>query len=354
MIWLVIPGAREGERGAGQWKDLQGIRLVLDRLGTGWREFNFNGSNLDELTARIGGGNDTVIWYYTFWPEALEALRHRCPGVRIVLRTVNAEALQHWLRAGKDWRRLHGLPRDVYGLLRLWWRDRRCARAADVLAGISPWDDEHYWARLAGRTPVRHVPYLCPWPALLPQMHPPPWAQRENTIICLAGTRDVIGRAHVAGFAALARRPELAAWRFAASAGLLDAAPDPLPAGVERLGRIAEPWERLCRVKAVALLSPWGYGYKTTAADALAAGCHVLVHPRQHVRLPRAEQARCLPVDPAAPADVRRAAASLSRAPESDAAREFPRQCEMAAAAWKDILDRGGSRRQPEVSHVEP
>lgn len=335
MIWLVMPGSREGARGAGHWKDLQGVRIVLGELGVEWREFRFDERNLDELIAQIGDSRDTVVWYYTFWPEAMEEMKLRCPCVRIVLRTVNAEAFQHWTRARKDWRRIRGLPRDVYGFARVLWRDRRACRAADALAGISPWDDAHYWVRLAGRVPVRPVPYLCPWPTLLPEIKPEPWAAREHAIACLAGTRDPIGQGHVEGFAALARRPELAAWRFVSSDGFMDASRDDFPPNVERLGRIDEPWALLCKVKVVAVLSPLGHGYKTTVADALAAGCHVLIHPRQHARLPRGEQARCLPVDPASDSDVRRAVEGMEKPVEAvPGAAPFDR----ATAAWKRVL----------------
>ena len=66
MIWLAIPGKHEGARGAGQWKDLQGIRLVLGRLGATWREFRFDGGNVGELAEQIGGTEATIVWYYTF------------------------------------------------------------------------------------------------------------------------------------------------------------------------------------------------------------------------------------------------------------------------------------------------
>lgn len=339
MIWLVIPKKREGERGAGQWKDLQGIRQVLNLMGVAWQEFAFDQSNGAELAERIGNAADTVIWYYSFWPEALETLSFRCPRVRLILRTVNAEALQHWLRAGKDWRRLRGLPRDVYGFARLLWRDRRCVRAADALAGISSWDDAHYWHRLGGAGKTRCAPYVCPWPALLPDVKPLPWAERKNTIACLAGTRDVIGRGHIAGLAALARRPELAGWRFVSSDGFMDASHDPLPEAVERIGRIAEPWELLCRVKAVAVLSPLGHGYKTTVTDALAAGCQVLVHPRQHARLEPDDRNRAIPVDPESADDMRRAVEKLNQPPTIDPEDEPRRQMEVAIAAWQTVLD---------------
>ena len=337
MIWLVIPETFEGERGAGQWKDLQGIRLVLDRLGAEWREFRFDGNNAEALAALIGNSGDTAIWYYTFWPEQMGKLKARCPRVRIVLRTVNAEAFQHWTRAEKDWSRIRGLPRDIYGFLRLLGRDRSCCRVSGSLAGISLWDDVHYWRWLAGPGKLRFVPYVSPWPFLLPEVKPVPWDRRENIIVCLAGTRDVIGRGHVAGFAALARHPELSAWRCASSAGFMDASQDDLPAGTERLGRIEEPWTWLCKVKAVAVLSPFGYGYKTTVADALAAGCHVLVHPRQHVRLSPEEQPLCIPVDPDSGSDVRRAGGALSR-PPSDAGTAQRKQWERGVGAWKEIL----------------
>ena len=60
MIWLVIPGAREGAPGAGQWKDLLGIRLVLSALGADWSEFRFDETNVGELAERIGGTEATV------------------------------------------------------------------------------------------------------------------------------------------------------------------------------------------------------------------------------------------------------------------------------------------------------
>lgn len=339
MIRLVIPTSREGEPGAGQWKDLQSIRMVLDQLDPEWKAFRFDGQNLEELMAQLGDAEATVIWYYSFWPEALEALKARCPRVRLVLRTVNAEALQHWLRAGKDWRRLHGLPRDLYGGARLLLRDRRCAHAADVLAGISSWDDAHYWRWLGGRRKSRSVPYACPWPGLFPEVKRLPWEARENTIACLAGTRDAIGRAHLAGLASLARRPELSGWHFAVSDGFMDASADSLPADVERMGKIGNPWSVLCRVKVVAVLSPLGYGAKTTVTDALAAGCHVLIHPRQRARLSSDEQARTLPLDPAAPPDNSTLSVALSRPPGYDGVTLGRARMARSQAAWKGVLE---------------
>ena len=97
MIWLVVPTAWEGLPGAGQWKDLHGIRLVLTRLGNEWREFRFHEDNISELIARIGSANDTVIWYYTFGRKPWRTAALLSTGENRL--TVNAEARQHWTRA---------------------------------------------------------------------------------------------------------------------------------------------------------------------------------------------------------------------------------------------------------------
>lgn len=337
-IWLVIPAAYEGRRGAGQWKDLQGLRNILRHLEIAWSEFRFDGRNLGDLLRQIGTEEDRVIWYYSFWPEAMEELRRHCPSAHLILRTVNAEALQHWTRAAKDWRRWRGLPRDIYGFFRLLWRDRRSARAAHLLAGIASWDDRHYWSRLTSPATIRTAPYFSPWPALLPDQKPRDWPEREKCILCLPGARDTIGRGHVRMFAELARRPEFDGWRFALSRGLHPSPEDSLPDRIEPLGELEDPWSWLCRVRAVAVLSPYGYGCKTTITDGLAAGARVLVHPRQVRRLSPPEQLQVIPLDPTEKSLVRAAAAALEAAPEQPPAVVQADQFQRALQAWQKIL----------------
>src|SRR5207302_11091767 len=64
-----------------------------------------------------------------------------------------------------------------------------------------------------------------------------------------------------------------------------DRVPD-VNAPVEILREVAEPWDLLCQVRALAVLTPIGFGLKTTVVDGLAAGCHVIVHERLAGRLP--------------------------------------------------------------------
>ena len=176
--------------------------------------------------------------------------------------------------------------------------------------------------------------------------------RRVTHLRLLSGIRDSSGRGHADGVTALARRADWSGGRFAVSAGLLEAHPDDWPRNVERLGRLDEPWTRLCGTKAVAVLSPLGYGSKTTVTDALAAGCHVLVHPRQHERLPPDERALAIPVDPASAADARRAVACLSQPPArlgGDVQRE---QMNHSVKFWKRVLSGYGTDYDGEDSYA--
>jgi hypothetical protein len=96
----------------------------------------------------------------------------------------------------------------------------------------------------------------------------------------------------------LASSAEFRDWEFLVSPGVIASdEPDDLSLRVRRLESLEEPWDLLCSVRALAVLTPLGFGFKTTIADALDAGCHVLVHPRLAARLPNPIRASCIEFD---------------------------------------------------------
>jgi hypothetical protein len=74
---------------------------------------------------------------------------------------------------------------------------------------------------------------------------------------------------------------------------------DRLPPNVTRTDPLDEPWDFLCSVRVVAVLTPLGFGMKTTIIDSLAAGCRVLLHPGLVRRLPDSIRSLCTVMDPA-------------------------------------------------------
>jgi hypothetical protein len=69
-----------------------------------------------------------------------------------------------------------------------------------------------------------------------------------------------------------------------------------IPADIEQLGFIEDPMAVLAQARAVAVLSDFGYGFKTKILDAIAARCWVLVPPALHRRLPPEVHPYCIVV----------------------------------------------------------
>ena len=91
---------------------------------------------------------------------------------------------------------------------------------------------------------------------------------------------------------------------------------------IEIVRECREPWDLLCQTRALAVLTHLGFGFKTTIVDGLAAGCHVIVHPKLAERLPLQVRQLCLICDPSREEDMIKIAAALSSPPKSHSLNE--------------------------------
>jgi hypothetical protein len=303
VVHLIERSVR-GERCSGNWKDITSFNSTLREICL-FREVIFEHSLSPSFLRECKHGQVThVIVAYSKYPEVLAQIRKAAPATRLFVRAHNAEALQHWHRAEMSLSPTYGNLRSAYGILRLLWRDTLNKRISDGILGISEWDNTAYWNRLPGRAKVYDVPYVSPWPGqFVQQQEHRAWLDRENVILCMPGGRDPIGRTMLNGFAQLASRlqraHEFKSWRYWVSPGVQSKPHDKSHLEVlELLSALDEPWNVLCSIKAVAVLTPLGFGFKTTIADALAAGCHVLVHPKLAQRLRPEVRSKCIVCDP--------------------------------------------------------
>jgi hypothetical protein len=198
-------------------------------------------------------------------------------------------------------------------------RDWHSRRAADSLLGISDWDNRHYWRGLPGHARIEYMPYFSPWPFLRPQVTRPAWSERRAAIVSMGGNFDPSGLANVINLNALAAKlPTRASdhWAFQLTwwSQWHDATP-PVNANVEVLRQCDEPWDLLCEVRALAVLTHLGFGFKTTIVDGLAAGCHVIVHAKLADRLPPDVVRLCLICDPSDDGHIATVAEALATPP---------------------------------------
>jgi len=257
----------------------------------------------DALIAGIQPGDRHLILEYSRWGDKLRQVKIKFPHIKLHVRTVNAEAWHFLHQVAPVYRPLAAAQR-YYGACRLLMRDAACRRHADSLLGISRWDDQHYWRWLPGRARIHTAPSHSPWPLLRPHVTPMDWSSRKQSIISMPGTTaSSIGRTTAENFAVWAGRCDpssKSAWEFALThhPDAWGPEPDERWNALTIIRDCAEPWDLLCRVKALAALTPLGFGCKSTVLDALAAGCHVLVHPVIARRLEPALREACIVVDP--------------------------------------------------------
>jgi hypothetical protein len=309
--------------GAGNWKDIQGINALLPGMGVEVLEMPLAVGSVREVSLACERGVTDVLVHYSYWSDLISEIRKTFPHVRIHTRAHNAEALQHLHRYAPGMLpTLHNL-RGWYGAAKNWQREAHSRWVSDSFWCISEWDRRCYQRFLPGNARLLDVPYHCPWPALRPTTKPAEWASRRNVVVCLAGGRDRIGQSQRDGLVRFAREVTplgLAGdWSFEVSAGVHShASTDADIRPLSEIGEVAEPWDLLCQTKVLALITPLGYGSKTTIIDALSAGCQVVIDQRLLARLPAAIGKLCVALDTRFPETFASAFERLQRKPQEN------------------------------------
>jgi hypothetical protein len=322
VIIHAVPGfIAPSEYGAGNWKAVEATAIALERAGLTVRRVTFDESDPSTLLEHIPDDARHILIEYSAFPWLIEQLRRAYPHVGVHVRTHNAEPLQHLSRARSGGLRTFTHAPVWRRSARLLLNDLRCRHYADNLFGISEWDDSHYWRLLPGRAALWSFPYFSPWPYLRPDVEPEPWAARKPVIMCLGGNFDPSGMANVANFQQLADRLTMAMnpkWSFHLTwwSKWHDRVPE-VHGAVEILRDVSEPWDLLCEVRGLAVLTPLGFGLKTTVVDGLAAGCRVIVHTELARHLPSEVAAACVLFDPAE-RDLEHIVSALMVAPERE------------------------------------
>ena len=343
MILHAIPSFISArDYGAGNWKAVEATRIALRRTGLPVRTVQFDWRDPGTVMPQVTPEIRHLLVEYSGFPNLLRQLQQTHPNVGLHVRAHNAEAYQFFQRATGNGIRSYASPRVWSKWLRLLWRDARCRQAADTLMGISEWDNGHYWHWLWGKAAVRYFPYHSPWPYLRAEVAPRPWALRQRAMVSMGGNFDPSGMANVGNFEQLALKISGVLghdWSFLLTwwSQWHQAVPK-VAARVEVLRDCREPWDLLCQVRALAVLTPLGFGLKTTVVDGLAAGCHVIVHPRLARRLPRQVADLCYVCAPSRAEDVTRLAGMLSTAPKTH--RLNQQLCDTAVDVLRSAFER--------------
>ena len=284
-------GSTKDTRSRTEYFETRGI--PVDRLPARQRN---DGLLLEDLKKMDLGPYRWALFELTLYPQSVRYLREHAPHIRIVTRAMNAEAIhQVHLFLAKGLRR-KGLKAD---LNKAKWRldlDRTHAKLSHDLISITEWEADNYWRYLTRRDKIKVAPYF-----LLEsdEYVPPPGIEKKTQCVCMMSTSlnpfllDT-GKKFTSLVGKLGQ--DLPEWEFAITG---DCPPDqiPLPPRVRPTGILDTPFEILAESRAVALLSDYGFGFKTKILEAIRCKCWILMGRKLYGRLPREVQPFCIVVD---------------------------------------------------------
>lgn len=262
--------------------------LLVDQL---------KGLNLDRYTS--------VLFEYPIYPASLRLLSEGFPHLRLLTRSHNAEfyhRLHTMLAHIQNMKHFHHsdpgiIVRTAFRSLFRLRQDYLCARRSDYLLCITQWEQENYWRYLAKNSKVACVPYY------LPEMYahlPCREAEKKCQCVCLMSTGlncFLINAANNFIRLVEALKQTCAEWSFwltgdfTTNRSLLRH-----PERISFTGLLDNPFTMLAESRAVALLSDYGFGFKTKLLDAIFHKCYVFVTQGLYRRLPVEIKPYCIVV----------------------------------------------------------
>lgn len=301
MLHVVTDNAQDpSQRDLGSTKDIRGRTQYFSTRGMPVIEVAHGRSRaafsdaLRDVDPRLF--SDIFVEFPLSW-RALRALKDTAPDVRIHSRSANAELLHRldWARASHD--KPRQAARLVVRAARNTLNEVRVGQHSDAVLPISEWEARHYWPKLVPRQKILLLPYYLPDDYQLVPSDPSS-CTRENLCVCLTSTTsNPLIVDSLRNFDLAVRglpEPVAQGWSFAVTGSVEDV---PLDTRVIRLGLLPKLDDVLRRARLVALLSDYGYGFKTKLLEAIVAGSRVAVTPKLWKRVPRSLDPWVLRVD---------------------------------------------------------
>ncbi len=265
---------------------------------------------IEQLEGRDLSRYTDVVFELAFFPRAMAVLERQAPHVTRILRPGNAQLLHQLdaMRVRKDY--LHPYPWKI--VLERTLNDVRSARHSDLILSITEWETLRYWRWLAPKDRLRDVTYF------VADQYDRSGPADEKKLVCvclttaIAGTPFIIDATRTFANAVQGLGDDLPAWSFLVTGDLTGYRVD-LPARARGTGYLDDIAPVMRQARAIALLSDFGYGFKTKVLDAIRYGAYVLVTQGLFDRMTAELQPYLIVVDPTSPASFRRALSLAER-----------------------------------------
>jgi len=299
------------QRFLGSTKDLRGRTEYFKARGFSSEEIvvpRRKDSELKRLLAEKDLSEFQVIFIeLPIYPATIRYLRQNHPTLRIFVRSINAEFYHDWhyVVSGikhRYWKNVFLYA--IYSWRRLYW-DFFCSLLSDHIFTITEWEKKNYWRYITRKGKSVTLPYFIPSEYYLDVED----LSKSHTCVCLLSTieNSFLADAAVNFIRAVdGLGQDLPDWDFYLTGANSLMPSKPLPR-LNAAGLIDSPYEILAKSRAMAVLSDYGFGFKTKILDAILHKCYALVTPGLYNRLPELIKPFCLVVDPTDSSAFRRA-----------------------------------------------
>lgn len=240
-----------------------------------------------------------IFIHYTSFVGSLKFIKKTYPDIIVIVRSHNAE-FPHWIHHSYSWF-LSGNWIEALKIFLISFAKLRgdiiSSRLADYILVITPWELENYWKLFPNKCNFLYVPYFSPQQTI--QRNISDFSDRDLICTCLLSTNKspfLIDAAK--NFQMLVEKTEkdLPNWIFMIS-GNNDGIKRSKNKRVIFTGIVDDPIKLQRETRVVAVLSDFGFGFKTKILESIENGCLVLVSKKLFDRLPDAIKTGCIRVN---------------------------------------------------------
>ena len=260
---------------------------------------------LEKFKSTDLGQYGTLFFELALYPESMTYVRNCFPDIKLITRSINAD-FYHWLHhfwvshknsanrySKKSLEYNSQYIKNAVNRLKL---DIICARLSDTILPIVDWEKEYYWKFLIPSKKIQTLPYFLPHVYDIEMLDGP----KKDQCVCLmstaVGTSPLLHDA-LLNFNKLVEKlgTRCPKWAFIVTGDLSNQRIE-FPNRVGCTGFLETPFPLLVESRAMALLSNYGFGFKTKLIDAVQAGCYALVPKKLYNRLPEEIKPFCIVV----------------------------------------------------------
>ena len=276
--------------------------IEYDQIHSLYRD---DGDLLGKLKQADVGSYNAILFEKSDYPLCMAWVRRQHPEVKIILRSHNAEFLHriHYLISNFEKDIFKGLSQAFNPVLfdHILSYNRLChdlcsAHLADALLSITLWEAENYWPKVTDPAKVWVAPFFLPSCDISAKDEMP---AKENLCVCLMSPAHTsllnnAGKNFIQLVNQLDNRFD--EWRFAITG-------DHEKYGFQSTDRITvtglldNPMEIVEKARCIALVSDYGFGFKTKIMESISRKCRVIITHRLMEYLPKEIMPYCIPIN---------------------------------------------------------